>query len=230
MKRFYKDVTLAHSDLGWHVMLDGRPIKTPSGAPQVVASKQLAEMLANEWRSQGETIIPSSFRFRDMTDYALDVVARDPAEIIDKLIGFAETDTLCYRADPEEALYRRQQELWEPLITALEAREGISLHRVSGIVHKAQPNGSLKKLRQRLAELPPLQLAALELLTSLSASLCVGLAALEEGADGEALWAAASLEEEWQADLWGREEGAEERRARRKADFLAAMEFARAVG
>ena len=31
------------------------------------------------------------------------------------------------------------------------------------------------------------------------------------------------LEEEWQADLWGRDWEAEERRARREADFLRAM-------
>ena len=226
MKRFYKDVTVAGTDLGWTVHLDGRPIKTQGGQPQVLPNEALAEMLAGEWRAQGEEIDPAAFRYRDMTDYALDVVVKDPRSVIDKLLGYAETDTLCYRADPEEALYRRQQEAWEPLLTALEAREGVSLHRVSGVLHRPQPEVSMDRLRARLEVLNAFELAALEQLTSLAASLCIGLAALESDADGEALWAAASLEEEWQADLWGREEEAEERRARRKADFLAAMEFA----
>ncbi|MBX7514576.1 molecular chaperone [Qipengyuania sp. GH38] len=229
MKRFYKDVSVAETDLGWTVHLDGRPIKTQAGQPQVLPSEAMAEMLAAEWRAQGEKIDPASFRFRDMADYALDVVARDAEAVIEKLVGYAETDTLCYRADPEEPLYRRQQEVWEPILAAMEAREGVTLHRVSGIVHKAQPASSLDTLRQRLAALGPFHLAALEQLTSLAASLCVGLEALEEAADGDGLWAAASLEEEWQADLWGREEEAEERRARRKGDFLAAMQFARAA-
>ena len=42
-----------------------------------------------------------------------------------------------------------------------------------------------------------------------------------------ALWQAVCLEEEWQADLWGHDWEAEERRARREADFLRACAFAR---
>ena len=230
MKRFYKDVTVARTDIGWTVQLDGRPIKTQGGKPQVLPTETLAEMLGAEWRSQGETIDPSTFRFRDMADYALDVVASDPEPVVEKLLGYAETDTLCYRADPEEPLYRRQQEMWEPLLTAFEAREGVTLHRVSGVLHRPQAEASLARLRERLASLGAFELAALEQLTSLAASLCIGLGALEGNSDAEALWAAANLEEEWQADLWGREEEAEERRAKRKHDFLAAVEFARVSG
>lgn len=227
VKRFYKDVTTTCTDLGWAVALDGRPLKTQSGQPLVVPSEALANLLADEWREQGETIDPASFRHRDMADYALDVVARDKAAIVEKLLGYAETDTLCYRADPEEALYRRQHELWEPLVTAMEAREGISLHRVSGVLHRPQSEETRAKLRDRLEALDPFTLAALEQTTSLAASLCIGLEALEKGVDGEALWSAANLEEDWQADLWGRDEDAEERRAKRKGDFLAAIEFAK---
>ncbi|WP_226700261.1 ATP12 family chaperone protein [Qipengyuania gaetbuli] len=230
MKRFYKDVTVVRTDLGWTVQLDGRPIKTQGGKPQVLPSETLAEMLAAEWRSQGETIDPSTFPFRDMADYALDVVASDPQPVVEKLLGYAETDTLCYRADPEDPLYHRQQEIWEPLLTAFEAREGVTLHRVSGVLHKPQAAASLARLRERLAGLGAFDLAALEQLTSLAASLFIGLGALEGNSDAEALWAAANLEEEWQADLWGREEEAEKRRAKRKRDFLAAVEFARVAG
>ncbi|QZD94753.1 ATP12 family chaperone protein [Qipengyuania gelatinilytica] len=229
MKRFYKEVTTASTELGWTVSLDGRPIKTQGGQPQVVPSEDLAEMLAAEWREQGEEIDPSAFRYRDMTDYALDVIARDKDAVVEKLLGYAETDTLCYRANPEEALYRRQQEVWEPIVAGMEAREGVALHRISGILHRPQTEETLAKLRSRLEALDAFTLTALEQTTSLAASLCIGLEALEDGADGEALWDAANLEEDWQADLWGRDEEAEERRAKRKGDFLAAIRFARAA-
>ena len=39
MKRFYKEVTTASTELGWTVSLDGRPIKTQGGQPQVVPSE-----------------------------------------------------------------------------------------------------------------------------------------------------------------------------------------------
>ena len=39
-----------------------------------------------------------------------------------RLLPYAETDTLCYRADPDEPLYRRQQQLWEPLLLQADGR------------------------------------------------------------------------------------------------------------
>ena len=226
MKRFYSDVGLAQTDLGWTIGLDGRPVKTQGGRPQAVPSEALAHMLAQEWAEQGDTIDPAAFRYRDMTDYAIDVVAREPAPLVDKLLGYAETDTLCYRADPEDALFRRQQELWEPLVAGMEAREGVKLHRISGILHRPQTEDTLARLRARLSALDPFTLTALEQTTALAASLCIGLEALEPDADGEALWDAANLEEDWQADLWGRDEEAAARREKRKGDFLTAMTFA----
>jgi chaperone required for assembly of F1-ATPase len=58
----------------------------------------------------------------------------------------------------------------------------------------------------------------------------VGLAALEPGANAEALWSAANLEEDWQAELWGQDWEAADLRARRLATFAAAAEFARLSG
>jgi chaperone required for assembly of F1-ATPase len=115
------------------------------------------------------------------------------------------------------------------LVAVCEARENIRLQRVSGVMHRPQDEAALATLKTRLEALDFFTLAALTTLASLSASLIVGLAALEPDADGEALWNAANLEEDWQAELWGRDWEAEERRERRKRDFLAAMEFARAT-
>jgi len=226
MKRFYSKVDTVSTDRGWIVQLDERPIKTQGGRLQAVSTGKLAELLAGEWRAQGDRIDPATFRFRDMADYAIDVVAKDPEAMVDKLLGYAETDTLCYRADPEEALYRRQQELWEPLLAATEAREGVRFQRISGIVHRAQPAETVARLRERLDAMDPFRLAALEQLVSLSASLCIGLEAIENPSSGEQLWDAANLEEDWQADMWGKDEEAAARREKRKTDFLEALRFA----
>ncbi len=226
MKRFYADVAVEPCEGGWRVLLDTRPMKTQLGAAQVVPSERLAEALAEEWRAQGEEIDPASFPLRDMADFAIDMVRPDRAGTIAKLLAFAETDTLCYRADPDEPLYRRQHEVWEPLVTALEAREGIRIERVSGIVHRPQTGETLAALRERLETMDDFTLAALQAMASLAASLCIGLAALEADADGVALWDAANLEELWQAELWGADKEAEARREQRKGEFLAAARFA----
>jgi chaperone required for assembly of F1-ATPase len=56
MKRFYKEATFGATEGGWRVLLDGRPIKTAGGRPQVVPTSVLAEALAAEWAAQGEQI------------------------------------------------------------------------------------------------------------------------------------------------------------------------------
>lgn len=229
MKRFYREVGVAQHDDGWQVTLDGRGIKTVAGAPQLVPSRALAEALAAEWSSQGEEIDPGTLPLRDQSDFAIDHVVKAPSETLAKLVGYAETDTLCYRADPEDALFARQQEVWEPIVTAIERREGIKLYRISGIIHRAQPEASLARLNERLEHFDPFKLAGLFTMASLAASLCVGLEALEDGADPDALWRVANLEEEWQAELWGRDAQAEERRARRGTEFTRAHHWTRLV-
>lgn len=229
MKRFWKDVSVIAAGGRWQIALDGRAIKTQGGKAQILPTRALADMLAEEWRAQGDDVDPATFPLRDMADYAIDQVAADPAGAAAKLLAYAETDTLCYRADPDEPLHARQQEVWEPIVTAFEAREGVRLARVSGIVHHLQPDATMDALRARLARLDPFILAPLEVMTALSASLCVGLSALERGADHAALWAASELEEHWQAELWGRDEEAKARHDTRTKAFMLAADFARAA-
>ena len=226
MKRFWTDVAVAPQPAGWQVTLDGRPIRTAARAPQILPTRALAELLAAEWAGQGPEVDPQAFPARDLADYAIDVVAHDPAATAATLIAYAETDTLCYRADPDEPLHRAQHATWEPLLTATETREGIAFTRVCGVIHRPQPPATLAHLAARLAALPPFVLAALTTMASLAASLVVALAALDPTADLAALWAAACLEEEWQADLWGRDPEAEARRAGRAQSFAAAARFA----
>ncbi len=229
MKRFYKTVAVERVDGGFRVALDGRPVKTQQGRPQIVPTEALADLLAAEWAAQGDDIEPASFVFRDFADYAIDQVRQDRTAAISAVLAYAESDTLCYRADPDEPVWRRQHELWEPLLAATETRHGVRFARASGIVHKAQPAETLAKLRGVVAAEDEFTLAALHSLASLAASLTVGLAALEPGADPAALFAAANAEEDWQAEHWGWEWTAEDRRARRLADFEKAAAFARAA-
>ncbi|MBD3729006.1 MAG: molecular chaperone [Sphingomonadales bacterium] len=229
MKRFYKQAAAAPVDGGWQVMLDGRGVKSVGGRPQVVPTQALAEAMAAEWGAQGEEIDPAGFILRDQADYAIDVVAPDPGKAVAALLAFAGSDTLCYRADPEDALFRRQQDVWEPLLGALETAEGVRFERISGIIHRRQPEATLARLQARLDEYDPFTLAALGTMASLAASLCIALAALDPAADSAALWQAANLEEVWQAELWGEDVQAAERLARRGLEFATAREFAQMV-
>jgi chaperone required for assembly of F1-ATPase len=227
MKRFYKDVSVAADDRGWRVRLDGRGIKTVAGKPQVLPTHALAEALAEEWADQGEELDPTSFILRDLCDYALDVVAQDRADVIRGLVAFAGTDTLCYRAEPDEPLRERQDEVWDPLLHAAEQRWDVHFERIDGIMHRPQPAATLARMQAVLEAESDHSLAALNTLTSLAASLVIALAALNPDAEADALWDAANLEEDWQVELWGKDYEAEALRERGLATFETAMRFAR---
>ena len=227
MKRFWKAVSVEPFEGAYRVALDGRPIRTQGGNSQIVPGEALAEALVAEWRAQGEDVDPNAFPLRDLADYALDHVRADRAAAIADLLRYAETDTLCYRADPDEPLYRRQQALWEPLLAAFEARHGVRLERVSGIIHRPQPEATIARVAEVLAAHDDFTLAALHTLAPLTASLTIALEALEPGADPAALFAAANAEQDWQAELWGWDPEAEKARAIKLAAFETAAEFAR---
>ncbi|RGP39958.1 ATP synthase mitochondrial F1 complex assembly factor [Altererythrobacter insulae] len=226
MKRFYEKVDVTEvADGGWQVTLDGRGLKTVKGTPQIVPTRALAQELAREWSDQGEDMEASHFVHRDQTDFAIDIVALDRGAAIDQMIKYAETDTLCYRADPDDALFARQQSKWEPLLAKVEQSHGLKFTRVSGIMHREQPEATMANLRKQLQEKDAFTLAGMQTMAALSASMCVPLLALEDDAEPISLWRAASLEEEWQADLWGRDPQAEERRAKRQEAFLSAFRW-----
>ena len=226
MKRFWSDAAVSAAGGGWQVLLDARPVKTQAGSAQVVPTAALAAALAAEWAAQGPTVNPDSLPLRDLADLAIDVIAADRAGTIAALLRYAETDTLCYRAEPEEPLHARQLELWEPLLLAAEARWQVQFTRISGVIHRPQSAASLAQLERALAAYDHFTLAALTTLSALAASLAIALAALEPGADPDMLWDAANLEEDWQAALWGSDAEAVQLRARRLAAFGSAQRFA----
>ena len=226
MKRFWREVTVEPEGDGWQVALDGRRVKTAQARAQIVPSPTLAEALADEWRAQPEDVDPAGFGLRDMADYAIDIVANDPADAIRRILAYAEGETLCYRAEPDEPLAARQRATWEPLLKTAEAAHGVRFERVVGILHRAQPAETLATLRAHLETLDPFALAALQTLASIAASLTIGLAALEPGADAETLFTASNLEEDWQAEQWGWDWQAEGTRARKLATFVQAARFA----
>ena len=226
MKRFWREVTLEPEGNGWQVALDGRRVKTAQANAQVAPTRALGEALGAEWRAQGDEVSAAKFAFRDMADYAIDIVAIDPGDAIRRILAYAEGDTLCYRAEPDEPLAARQRQAWEPLLQAAEDAHHVKFERIVGILHRPQPAATLAVLRTHMETLDPFALASLQTLASLAASLVIGLAALQPGADAAALFAASNLEEDWQAEQWGWDFEAEATRARKLATFRGAVQFA----
>jgi hypothetical protein len=102
-KRFWKDATVVQDASGWHVLLDGRPVRTPAKAAMDLPTEEMASAIAGEWAAQGEEIDPLSMPVTRSANSAIDRVATQHREVAEMLAAYAETDLLCHRADgPQE--------------------------------------------------------------------------------------------------------------------------------
>ncbi|AOH84441.1 ATPase [Sphingomonas panacis] len=220
MKRFWKDVTV---DAERGVRLDGKPLRTPGRAPLLLPTHALAEAVADEWRACGETIDPGAMPLTGLGNAAIDRIASDTALFAAGLAAYGESDLLCYRAEDPEELAARQAAAWEPLLDWARRRYDVHFEVVTGIMHRAQPPATLARLGEAVAARGAFELAALSPIVTISGSLIAALALIEGAASPEDVWTAAIVDEEFQADRWGRDPLAENARAVRQRDFDAGV-------
>lgn len=224
MKRFYTSVTTAPVDTGHAVLLDGRAIKTPKRAALVVPTPVLAQAIATEWEAQTEEVLPARMPLTGMANAAIDLIAPDPNAFAEPLAAYAESDLLCYRADDRE-LATLEAGSWNPILAWAEARYGVEFVLATGIVHVAQPDETLVRLRDALLAFDPFRLAALAPLITIGGSLVVALGLAERAFDGDALWATVNCDELWQEQRWGVDADAVAARALKQREWDAAVRF-----
>ena len=217
-RRFYKTVTVT-DDNG--VALDGRVVKTPMKAPLRLPNRALAEAVAAEWEAQGEKIMPSTMYFTKLANTAIDRVGAHRAEILAELLEYAGSDLVCYRADRPEALVARQAEHWNPVVdwarTVLDAPMEVTV----GVIHTPQPETALKAIASALTELDDFQVAAFHGVMTIGGSALVALMVARGVMSAEAAWETCHVDEDYQIAIWGEDEEAAERRARRYVEFMA---------
>jgi chaperone required for assembly of F1-ATPase len=225
MKRFYKEVTIARETGGYAILLDDRPVRTPARKPLLLPTEPLADAVAEEWRAQEESVDPRAMPLTGLSNAALDRVAEDPAAFASGLARYGESDLLCYRAEGPESLVQRQDALWNPLLDWARRRFDVDFVLVCGIMHQSQPSHTLERLSAAVASRSPFRLAGLSPLVTISGSLLIALALAEGAIEVDAAWAAASLDEAWQAEQWGEDAEAKAALDARQRDFAAAHRF-----
>lgn len=222
MKRFWKDVTV---DAERVVRLDDRPVRTPGRVPLALPTPALAETVAEEWRNVAETVDPRAMPLTGLANAAIDRIAADPPPFAEGLARYAETDLLCYRADSPPELVERQDAVWNPLLDWARDRYDVHFTLVTGIMHRPQPEATVERLAQAVAVLDPFRLAALSPVVTITGSLVLGLALLEGAADADAVWQAAHVDEDFQAEIWGEDYLAIEAREAKRREYDAAVRF-----
>lgn len=225
MKRFWKAVSVSRIDGGWTVRLDERPVKTPARTELTLPNEALAQSIAGEWESVGETIDPRAMPLTGLANAAIDRVGPDKQAFAQGLARYAETDLLCYRAGGPAALVARQQAAWDPLLAWARRRYDVDFAITDGLMHVAQPPATVERLGHAVSALDPFQLAAISPVVTIGGSLVAALAVVEKAVEPAAAWEAVSFDERWQLEQWGADDEAQAALDIRRRDFLAGAAF-----
>lgn len=222
-KRFYKVAAVQPAEGGFAVGLDGRVPKTPGMKPVVVPTAEIAEALAAEWSAQGEFIDPRNMPLVRLVNSAVEAGEESRAPLRAEIVKYAGNDLLLYRADAPEGLVRKQEELWDAALVTLARHFDVAFQPTIGIVHQPQPAATLGKLAAVLEDEPLLPLTAMNAITSITGSGLLAIAHRHGLMSPEEAWLAAHVDEDYNVEFWGEVEEITTRRAKRRAEFDAAV-------
>jgi len=217
MKRFWDLAAVAPAPTGFQVLLDGKPVRLPGGAPLTVRPPALAAAIAAEWNAaggaKGGEMSQEDLPLTRLAGTAQEKLADDPRAMIDGLAKYGETDLLCFRA-AESRLAAHEAAAWDPLLDWCAQALGAPLQVATGIIAPGQPKESRAALRRAIAAEDLFGLVALGLLVPAYGSLVLGLAVVRGRLSAAAAFRLSHLEETLQEAFWGEDSQALARRAR----------------
>jgi chaperone required for assembly of F1-ATPase len=202
-RRFYKDVSIEVDGQGFAIRLDGRAPRTPQARPMVIPTRALADLIADEWRGQGEWIAYPSMPATRLAHTVIDAVAAARGPTIDSVVRYAGADLLCYFAESPARLVHRQEKTWGPLLDWAQDAHGLTFSRAAGVVHRPQPPETLARLAAHLASVDDFTLAGIAFAAALFGSAILALALCDGRINADEAMAAARLDEIFQEEQWG---------------------------
>lgn len=221
LRRFYASVTSAPApapDGGFSVLLDGKSLRTPKGAPLVVPTQGLADLIVAEWAAQIEVIELSRMHATRLANTAAEAVPAAREATADTVASYAASDLLCYFAQEPAGLAERQHRHWSPWLERAEQELGLVFVRAAGIVHREQPAQSIARVKAMALEMDDFTLAGVAFGVSLFGSAILSLALHRGWLTGDQAYELSRLDESWQEEQWGVDAEAAERTARLRGE------------
>jgi chaperone required for assembly of F1-ATPase len=224
MKRFWAEATTAPTAEGYAVLLDGKPVKLPTGRHLTHPLPAIAAALAAEWQAAGQNFTPDDLPLTRLATTAQERIAPNRADIARQLAAYGMNDLLCYRAS-EPALAAREAACWQPWLDWAATTLGAQLLSTTGITPIDQPRGTQARFIGILEALPDDELAGLGVIVPALGSLILGLAVAAGALAPDAACDAAFLNETWQERSWGTDDEAAARRQTVRTDVETSARF-----
>ena len=228
MRRFWRETAWEREPGGFRILLDGRPVRLPSGAPLRVGTEKLAKAIAAEWQAAGQgggAMTYAEVPLTRLAGTAQERIAAEPTPTVEAIAKYGESDLLCYRAERPAELVRRQARGWQPWLDWAALDLDAPLRVTAGVTHVAQPPDSLRALRRAVAAQDAAALAGLGVAVPALGSLVLGLALAAGRLDAETAHSLSVIDEAFQEELWGADETAAQRRRHVGAEIALAARF-----
>ncbi|MGB0717693.1 MAG: ATP12 family protein [Alphaproteobacteria bacterium] len=224
MKKFYKSADIGVEGNKWSVLLDGLQVKTPGKISLRLPSQSLAEAIALEWNSQGETVVPDKMPLTQYACSAIDRVAPARGAVITQVAEYAGTDLICYPSHTPKDLRSRQDTMWLPLIELL-TKMGWKLQQTSSLMPILNGAENVLRAEEWLETQSDMKLTSLASLIETSGSFYLTYLYAFGLLDITKLVASCTIEDRFNLESWGSDEEAEQLLQRREEGLRSAAQM-----
>jgi chaperone required for assembly of F1-ATPase len=231
LKRFYTAVTVAEeASSGNHgpqflITLDGIAARSPAGERLILPTSALAEVIAGEWRVQGEDMDFVSMPCTRLAGASIDHVRPRHGASITGLMAYAASDLLCYRVAEPPELVALQNQHWQPLLDWAEETLEARLTTTTGVTPLSQSPQSLDALKRAISAYDEMKLVAINSAAATTGSLILALALVHGFIDSSRAFELSSLHETFQMKHWGEDEEAKQRLCSLRDEIAVAARF-----
>lgn len=221
-RKFYKTVEVSENN---GILLDGKAVKTPLKSALVMPYRALAQAVAAEWGAQDKVIDPETMPLTKLANTALDRATAERQHVLDEIVQYAGSDLVCYWADRPPDLVALQRQHWQPVLDWAATALAAPFTAITGVVHQPQSTAALNAVHVRVERFGPWELTGLYLLTTLTGSVLVSLMMQAGALTPQAAWSCVHLDEDYQIAQWGEDAEAMARRASRKQELEALVQY-----
>lgn len=208
MKRFYKEASFSQSldpSAGhkiYAILLDGKQVKTPLKQDLIVSGPALAQASIDEWNAQEDAIAPDTMPVTQLLNTKLDKVQNNRSTIEDLLLGYFDTDLICYYTDAPPELLDAQKKAWQPYHEWFEKKYGQALVTTFGLQALRQNNEIAQTIEDQIKAMDDDRLTVLQTLVPATGSLVLSLAFMDGRQDLDKIMKACFVEEDHKAAIY----------------------------
>ena len=207
MKKFWKIVQVKKKlKNSFDILLDKRILKTPMQKDLIFSNYKIAKETALEWDIDEKEINTENMVFYGLISTAIDKINNDKVSYIENVLGFINTDLICYRADKPNELIDLQNSSWNPIISFIKKYIDVELKFFIGVMPSKQSLEIFNRLKTLINSFSDIEISALHRMTNLTGSIFISICILKGDVLKNEAFELSFLDELYQAKNWGIEE------------------------